>query len=95
MATVTLEDLSTGKRLTLDADRTKLFTRELARVKVAKGGPPPPPLLAPAMRIVIASGTKTTNYDLYARAVLCHAKTRRTWQLYFGLLLHEWLDRAP
>ena len=92
VAKITLFSYSTGRRVTLSASRARLFEKELRRITTfcpsQKGILP---RVAPDCLIVIKRGKKKSEYELYARAVLLHKRTRKIWQFYFGLLLLTWL----
>jgi hypothetical protein len=92
MARVTLQEIGGGRQLVLDDARRRMFERELKLIKQER---PPrhgyPLRIAPGMEIIVEHGTHRTRYLLYDRAVILQESTKRRWQFYFGLLLHEWL----
>ena len=90
MTKVVLQLRGEPNTVTLDADQTREFRRELARAKKSAAKKAANPLVAWDLAVTVRQGTKKTEYRLYARTILQHAKTGKTWQFYMGLLLLEW-----
>lgn len=94
MAKVTLQEFGGLHKLVLDSTQTRLFEKELRRIKTffpsQKGTPS---LIAPDILITVQEGGKKTEYELYSRAVLRQTKTKKIWQFYFGLQLLKWLKK--
>ena len=95
MATITVHEVGSTRRLRLNALQRRLFTRELARVRRGRFDRRPPRGVAPDCRIVVRDAGRDTIYELYGRAVIFDTRRRRSWQFYFGLLLLEWLGAVP
>ena len=92
MVQVIVKDPTGTKSIKLDKDQLKLFTNELKRIKkYFPSGKGIPYRISPDCLITVINGQKTTEYELFSRAVLVQTKTQKKWQFYFGLLLMEWL----
>jgi hypothetical protein len=92
--TVTVSELHGTRQIRLDAGQLRLFLAELSRVKsrypFSRGVPY---RIAPDILVTIRKNGVTTRYLLYDRVALLQESTKKKWQFYFGLLLHEWLYR--
>lgn len=91
--TVEVMHLGRDRRLVLDAERGRLFERELRRVRrEAPHRITEPQLSGPDCRISVTTRGVTRSYDLYAQSILAETAGSGRWLFPLGVQIMIWLN---
>ncbi len=93
---VKLIDTATNFRLTLDAQRAKLVTRELAHEKKYRPHGKGITITTDACCLIVVKlpSGRERRYRIFDGVVVLEESTNLTWQFFAGMLLLDWLRQA-